>query len=146
MKHNGSLFITTDNASAYRDVTEVTGWVELAQGATLDAPVLTKIAGHDLPSPEVAAKRLRDVAEAALLTPQALNMWEWHSCGSAHCIAGWAVHLEGADGYKLERETSSSTAGTILLGLEASKMFLTSNEVARDWLKSQLAPAAPDAA
>ncbi len=126
----------------------MTGSVYVQQGATLTAPALTHISGHPLPDPAIAAQRLRDVASAALLAPDALEMRDWHSCGTTHCIGGWAIHQAGPDGYKLEHEVGSWAAGQILLGIEASTMFRASNEEARAWLKTKLEPEhpAPEAA
>ena len=33
-----------------------------------------------------------------------LDMGNWHSCETTHCRAGWAIHLAGAAGYKLESD------------------------------------------
>ena len=48
MKHVGNLEITTENASQYENLTEVTGWLYIREGATLTAPALTKIGGLDI--------------------------------------------------------------------------------------------------
>lgn len=46
---------------------------------------------------------------AAASKPDALNMGIWHhSCGVAHCRAGWVVHLGGEAGYALEESHSDS--------------------------------------
>ena len=37
MKHVGNLEITTENASQYENLTEVTGWLDIREGATLTA-------------------------------------------------------------------------------------------------------------
>ena len=39
----------------------------------------------------------------AVSQPDALRMDTWHTCGTAHCRAGWVVHLAGEEGYALER-------------------------------------------
>ena len=31
----------------------------------------------------------------------------WHTCDTTHCRAGWAVHLAGEEGKKLEDQTST---------------------------------------
>jgi hypothetical protein len=36
------------------------------------------------------------------------------SCGTAHCRAGWAIVLGKKEGFKLEHETSSETAGFLI--------------------------------
>lgn len=103
-----------------------------------DAGALTSVGGHLLPDAETAKARLEEVARHALADPANLDMRKWHNesggCGTSHCISGWAVHLAGDDGYKLEREVQQPTAGVILLGVEASKLFYLSNEAARSAL------------
>jgi hypothetical protein len=79
-------------------------------------------------------------------------MNKWH-CGTSHCIAGWAVHLEGEAGYALEKEVAkivgedqkTLAAGNILLGIEASRLFFLSDDAARSALHRVLAdkPALP---
>ena len=155
-KHTGDLVITQANAEKYAHLQEVRGdldisadakldaltsvggYLSIRADAKLDAPALTKVSGHDLPSPEVAAARLRDVAGAALLVPQALKMSDWHTCETTHCIAGWGIHQAGPDGYKLEKAVGSAAAGAILLGLEAAHHFHVSEAKAREWLASKL--------
>lgn len=39
-----------------------------------------------------------------------LDMSDWHTCETAHCRAGWVVHLAGKPGYDLQRLTSASHA------------------------------------
>lgn len=55
------------------------------------------------------------VAAAALATNTALEMSDWHTCQSTHCLAGWAIHLSGPAGYALEAATSPSVAGAMLM-------------------------------
>jgi hypothetical protein len=43
----------------------------------------------------------------AVSKPDALNMSDWHSCDTTHCRAGWVVHLAGAAGCALEKQTST---------------------------------------
>lgn len=43
---------------------------------------------------------LREIQQRILAEPDAFRMDKW-TCGSAHCIAGWACALRG---YKLHRE------------------------------------------
>jgi hypothetical protein len=38
--------------------------------------------------------------------PDCLKMNDVHTCETTHCRAGWAVHLAGEPGYKLENHTS----------------------------------------
>jgi hypothetical protein len=80
-----------------------------------------------------APTRLRDVAAVALASDDALQMGEWH-CGTAHCIAGWAIHQAGEAGRLLESAVGPEIAGLMLLGTEAHKHFFDSNEEARAYL------------
>jgi hypothetical protein len=44
-----------------------------------------------------------------------VDMSAWHaSCGTAHCRAGWAIHLAGTSGYNLEEEVGSCAAGALI--------------------------------
>ena len=38
----------------------------------------------------------------------------WHTCGTTHCRAGWAVRLAGDAGYALERFHGSLLAGQLI--------------------------------
>jgi uncharacterized protein YjbI with pentapeptide repeats len=40
----------------------------------------------------------------------ALDMGAWHACETAHCRAGWAIHLAGEAGYALENKLGDSAA------------------------------------
>ena len=43
-----------------------------------------------------------------------LDMSHWHVCETTHCRAGWAVHLAGEEGRKLEKRTSTSFAAMMI--------------------------------
>jgi len=45
----------------------------------------------------------QQILEAITPPEQRLNMNAWHTCGTTHCRAGWAVHLAGKEGYELEK-------------------------------------------
>ena len=79
----------------------------------------------------------RRVAEAALKSDDGLKMSAWHTCETTHCLAGWAVHLSGPAGYALEKATSPSVAGAMLMP-SAAHLFYASNEEASAWLRKQL--------
>lgn len=65
----------------------------------------------------------------------ALEMGDWHTCETTHCLAGWAIHLTGPAGYALEAMTSPSVAGAMLMP-EAAHLFYASNEDAKEWLRN----------
>lgn len=88
---------------------------------------------------EARQELLKEVARRALAHPDNLDMRAWHSdCGTAHCIAGWAVHLAGARGYALEARFGAAGAGSLLLGTWAESHFHDSNSDAEDFLQSVL--------
>ena len=90
-----------------------------------------------LPIVEDAPQRLRAVAIAILANPGALDMTRWHSeCGTAHCLAGWAIHQAGPLGRVLEELQGPAMAGRILLGHEAADRFCQSNAEVLDWLQT----------
>ena len=91
-----------------------------------------------LPVAADAAERLKDVATAAL-QPNALQMDTWHTCGTAHCIAGWAIHLAGEPGRLMESMMGAEVAGLLLLGTEAHQHFYDSNEQALEYLRGVVA-------
>ena len=89
-----------------------------------------------LPIVADAAERLQAVAALVLKNTSQLDMADWHSCETVHCIAGWAIHQAGPVGAVLEQVAGPQMAGLLLLGTEAHKHFFDSNENAMQWLKS----------
>ncbi len=82
-------------------------------------------------------QRLRAVASEVLSNPQNLHMTNWHNdCGTAHCLAGWAIHQAGTLGEVLEKLHGPHIAGLLLLGVDAAEHFYDSNEEAIEWLQS----------
>lgn len=93
-----------------------------------------------------APARLRQVAAIVDKDPSCLNMQDWHTCGTTHCIAGWAVHLVGTemrDRLHWISGRQTAVAGTMLLGHEAACYFydIEDDTAARAFLKRQLYPA-----
>jgi hypothetical protein len=71
----------------------------------------------------------------AASAPKALDMTDWHTCDTTHCRAGWAVHLAGEAGAKLERQTSTLFAAMQIFKVSSPiqvspPRFFESNEVA----------------
>ena len=87
-----------------------------------------------LPIAADASDRLKAVAVTAL-QPDALEMSDWHTCGTTHCIAGWAIHLAGEPGRLMESMMGPELAGLLLLGTEAHQHFHDSNEKALEYLR-----------
>jgi uncharacterized protein YjbI with pentapeptide repeats len=82
----------------------------------------------------------RRVAEAIINGPDGpkVNMANWHSCQTVHCMGGWGIHLSGAAGYALEALIGSENAATLLMP-SISHMFHKTNEEAIIWAKELLA-------
>ena len=85
-----------------------------------------------------APQRLK-AAAAAALQEGALDMGEWHSCKTTHCLGGWLIHQAGEPGRLLEVAVGPGVAGLMLGGIEAHGHFYDSNEAATEWLRSVLA-------
>jgi len=86
------------------------------------------------PTPEVLAERAKAYRErhpeapvvealdskilAAISSGGVLEMASWHgeggACGTTHCRAGWAIHLAGEAGAKLEAEHGPERAGAMI--------------------------------
>ena len=125
----GDAYISADCPQ----LTSIGGYAEIRA----DCPQLTSINGQSVAAREEALTRLQAVAVAALATPDALKMDQWH-CGTSHCIAGWAETL-----FPDQARGDTATQATILLGAEAAPWFFKTDpeqdaEV-RAWL-SQFLP------
>jgi len=46
--------------------------------------------------------------------PGTLYMSQWHTCETTHCRAGWAIHLAGEAGRKLENVIGACAAGALI--------------------------------
>ena len=87
-----------------------------------------------IPDPELP----RRVAERILVDPEtALNMSEWHTCETTHCLAGWAVVESGAAGAALEAVTGTAVAGVMLMP-SAADLFYGTDEQALAWCREQV--------
>ena len=78
---------------------------------------------------------LHQIAIAAHKT-DGLNMGDWHTCETCHCVAGWAITLT-LGGRELESKTSPDTAGRLLVP-ELAHLFYEDNETALEGLKKYL--------
>jgi hypothetical protein len=98
------------------------------EGANLDGALLDY---------QIEEGLLLKVARAAL-QKGALEMGAWHTCDTAHCIAGWAEVLSEKT-RKLAATHGYEVAALLTLGHEAHKYFFASNEDARTFLQSVVA-------
>ncbi len=66
-----------------------------------------------------------------------LQMSSWHTCETTHCRAGWAIHLAGEAGYKLEREHGAQRAGAMIYRASTGRVphFFATTERALEDLK-----------
>ena len=130
----GSLYVRQGATCDLPQVTSIGGFLEIKPRSKLVAPKLETIHGQPVGDPETQGALLKQVAEAALADPKNFIMNDWHNesggCGTAHCVAGWAVHLAGEDGYALEKAVGPATAGALLLGTDAASMFFLSRDEA----------------
>ena len=108
-------------------------------GADLSRANLSEVTG--LTIAQDAPQRLQSVAAAALM-PGALDMGDWHTCDTTHCIGGTAIHQAGEVGRLLEAAAGPHLAALMLLGVETHRHFYDSNEDAAEWLRSVAPPAA----
>jgi hypothetical protein len=69
-----------------------------------------KVANLEVPTIENIHTKIYEAAKEE----GALNMEEFHSCGTTHCRAGWAVHLAGRKGYALEQLIGSASAAYLI--------------------------------
>jgi uncharacterized protein YjbI with pentapeptide repeats len=86
------------------------------------------------PDPTLPQRVAKSIIQEQLIV---LEMIDWHTCETTHCLAGSAIHLSGPAGYALEKATSPGVAGAMLMP-SACHLFLASNEEAMEWLKAQL--------
>ena len=73
-----------------------------------------EFAGGEAPLVIPKIDRLHTKVLAAASVPGALDMSEWHACGTCHCRAGWIVHLAGDEGRALESELSTEFAALLI--------------------------------
>lgn len=71
----------------------------------------------------------------------ALEMSDWHTCETTHCLAGWAIVLAGEAGRRLEAERGPFQAGAAIYRASTGRVphFFASNESALDDLRARAA-------
>lgn len=88
------------------------------------------LSGADIPKVE----RLHTKMAEAIERGGALEMGSWHVCETTHCRAGWAIHIAGDAGKKLEDAVGSAAAGALIFAASYPDQrvpdFYASNETA----------------
>jgi len=59
-------------------------------------------------------ENIHQTVYAAASQPGALNMSDWHMCGTTHCRAGWVVTLAGDEGKALEGRIGTPAAASLI--------------------------------
>lgn len=96
--------------------------------------------GATLPDSPTVEKLFTKIKEAIETNGNKLEMGDWHSCETTHCMAGWAIHLVGEEGYELENKFSSSVAGALIINKSCPYLegkvpnFTASNENAMEFI------------
>jgi uncharacterized protein YjbI with pentapeptide repeats len=107
------------------------------RGAVLRGAVLigADLRGSDLSGSDWLPKieNIHVAVLAAASNPGALDMNQWHKCGTTHCRAGWVVTLAGDGGRVLEGVYGTAAAAALIYQasdptLECIPDFYCSNE------------------
>jgi hypothetical protein len=113
-------------------------------GADLSGAVLSgAVWGGQVPEVPGICRAILQAIEAE---PESLDMDSWHketACGTTHCMAGWAIHLAGKEGYELEAKVGPAAAGSAIFAKSCGKVpnFYSSNDVVLAWLRDNAEPA-----
>ena len=90
-------------------------------------------------NPTGSERLLERIAAIVANAPESFRMKEWHStCGTKHCLAGWAAHLSPEAG-RIEMQTNTEIAGLLTLGSEAHAIFFATadeDDSALEYLRS----------
>ena len=105
------------------------------EGANLEGANLPRLSFEKLAMPELVRQILAIVEQE----PHRLQMDQWHTCATTHCVWGWAVTLNGAAGLELEASLGIITAGALLFP-EFSENVFDSNEAALEKLRELSQP------
>ena len=110
--------------------------VAVKKGANLE---MADLAGANLAGAKIDYKiqegLLQQVTDIVLKDNDKLDISSWHdSCGTTHCLAGWACFLSDA-AKELEKNHGTEIAGLLTLGAEAHSYFFKDNKTTLEWLK-----------
>lgn len=88
------------------------------RGARLDQCILSRadLRGAKLDKRSIPMIESLDakILEALKIRQNKLYQGWWHLCETTHCRAGWAIHLAGRRGARLENKMGSGTAGALI--------------------------------
>jgi hypothetical protein len=73
-------------------------------------PLSKELYQNVTPIPDLDTK----ILNAVISGDGSLDMRRWHSCETAHCRAGWAIHFLGEEGHALEEKHGSEAAGALI--------------------------------
>jgi len=105
------------------------------RGADLSGAYLR---GADLPKISGLENLRGAICARVCENPENLEMSDWHTCETTHCIAGWAVRIH-PQGELLESIYGTSAAAAMIFQVCEGEVpdFHSSNEVAMEWLKKE---------
>lgn len=96
------------------------------------------LSGADLPKFSVFENLRGAICARVCENPEGLEMSNWHTCKTTHCLAGWAVVLH-PQGELLESIYGTSAAAAMIFQVCEGEVpdFHSSNEAAMEWLKKE---------
>ena len=97
------------------------------------------LSGTHLPTVTPYPQLVEKIAEQVDAREGCLDMRNWHTCDTVHCLAGWAVTLH-EDGKKLEDEIGTSAAAALIFNASCGEVpdFHSDDQTAMAWLKSKV--------
>jgi hypothetical protein len=121
-ENDGEIYHTTEYPSLAEALTyawsrswRVLHLLRESGGELLRMAVVPHPASHLAPPPVPVLPNLARQILKQLENPHhGLDMGTWHACATTHCLAGWAIHLAGQEGYRLELHYGPELAGMLL--------------------------------
>ena len=89
------------------------------KGANLEGAYLK---GANLQGEIPKIENIHQTVYVAACQKDALDMSDWHSCGTTHCRAGWVVTLAGEEGKKLEDKIGTPAAAALIYWASDEKL------------------------
>lgn len=112
-------------------------------GASLRGASLrgANLSGANLPKTAKIRKLFSKIKTAIETNGNKLDMSDWHTCKTTHCVAGWAIHLAEESGSNAEMKYGPSVAGALIINESCSYLngkvpnFIDSNENAMKFIE-----------